>query len=207
MKTIDYSLYLVTDRGILGGTSLSLAVQKAIEGGAGIIQLREKNITSRAFYTIAAELLVLTRAYDIPLVINDRLDIAMALGAQGVHLGQQDMPVKAARKLAGDKMLLGVSTATVKEAMQAEQEGADYIGVGALFPTSTKEDTRKVSVELLAQIKQSVKIPVIAIGGINEYNAALLKPAQIDGIAVVSAILGKPDIKLSTSNLKKILQK
>ncbi|WP_341878135.1 thiamine phosphate synthase [Defluviitalea saccharophila] len=198
---INYKLYLVTDRNILIEKSLETAVAEAIEGGVKIVQLREKDISSLEFYKTALKLKEITTQYNIPLIINDRLDIALAVDAEGVHLGQRDLPCSIAREIIGENKIIGVSAATVEEAKKAEVDGADYIGVGALFPTNTKQNTRAVSIERLTEIKKSVSIPVVAIGGINESNVYLLKSTNIDGIAVVSAILGKKDIQSAAMNL------
>jgi len=200
-NNINYKLYLVTDRNILIEKSLEAAVEEAIEGGVTIVQIREKDISSLEFYNAALRLKEITSQYNIPLIINDRLDIALAVDAEGVHLGQSDIPCKIAREIIGENKILGVSAATVEEAKKAEKDGADYIGVGALFPTNTKQNTRAVSIDLLKEIKNSVSLPVVAIGGINENNVSLLKDTNIDGIAVVSAILGKKDIKSAVQKL------
>jgi len=198
-------LYLVTDRDMLKDIDLYTAIEQAIIGGVTLVQLREKNLTSLELYNTALQIKKITDAYDVPLIINDRLDIMMAVNAAGVHLGQKDIPAKAARKLIGDSKILGVSTSTVEEAILAQQEGADYIGVGALFGTATKSNTRPVTVELLKQIKQSVSIPVVAIGGIKATNIGLLKSANIDGVAVVSDILAKEYIKSAAQEIRKLL--
>lgn len=203
MKTkIDYSLYLVTDRDVLKGRDLYTSVEQAILGGSTLVQLREKNISSREFFKIACAVKQITDKYNIPLIINDRLDIALAADAAGVHLGQSDLPCKIARQILGPDKLLGISAATIEEAVAAEKDGADYIGVGAVFPTGTKLDARSVSIEGLKLIKEALGIPVVAIGGINENNFMLLKPSGIDGIAVVSAILGKDNIQDAASKLR-----
>ncbi|SKA78422.1 thiamine-phosphate diphosphorylase [Caloramator quimbayensis] len=194
-NNVNYKLYLVTDRNILKNNDFSKAVEQAILGGVTLVQLREKDISTREFYNIALNIKKITDKYDIPLIINDRLDIALSIDAAGLHVGQKDMPADIARKLIGKDKILGVSVCSVDEARKAEKDGADYIGVGAVFPTSTKKDADAVSIERLKEIKESVSIPVVAIGGINENNAVLLKAAKIDGIAVVSCILGKDNIK------------
>jgi thiamine-phosphate pyrophosphorylase len=198
-------LYLVTDRDMLKNIDLCTAIEQAIIGGVTLVQLREKNLTSLELYNTALQVKEITDAYDIPLIINDRLDIMLAVNAAGVHLGQKDIPARAARKLIGESKILGVSTATVEEAILAQQDGADYIGVGALFGTATKSNTRPVTVELLKQIKQSVTIPVVAIGGIKASNLAQLKPANIDGVAIVSDILAKEYIKSAAQEIRKLL--
>jgi len=194
-NAVNYKLYLVTDRDILKGRDISAAVEEAIKGGVTVVQLREKSISSLEFYNIAVEVKKVTDKYNVPLIINDRLDIALSVDAAGIHVGQGDMPAPITRNLVGQNKVLGVSVATVEEAKKAEADGADYIGVGAMFPTSTKDDARAVSIEVLKEIKDSVNIPVVAIGGINSKNLSLLKPSKIDGIAVVSEILGKEDVR------------
>lgn len=199
---VDYSLYLVTERSFLGKMSLEVAVEQAIKGGVNLVQLREKNLSTLEFYNTALKIKEVTDAYGIPLIINDRADIALAVDATGLHVGQDDLPVKIARQILGKTKIIGVSAATVGEALKAVEEGADYIGAGAVFPTMTKRDTKHIGVARLAEIKKAVDIPVVAIGGINMDNAALLKGTQIDGIAVVSAILGSANIKKAAVELK-----
>ncbi len=195
MKNVDYTLYLVTDRDVLKGRDLIKCVEESILGGVTLVQLREKNVTSREFYEIAIKVKEVTSRYNVPLIINDRLDIALAIDADGLHIGQKDLPASVARKILGKDKILGVSAATLQEAIKAEKDGADYLGVGAVFSTSTKKDTRDVSYETLSSITSSVNIPVVAIGGINENNVTKLNGSNIDGIAVVSCILGKEDVK------------
>lgn len=198
---VNYGLYLVTDRDILKDRDFIISLEEAILGGVTVIQLREKNLSSLEFYHLAVEVKKLTSKYNIPLIINDRLDIALSVDADGVHVGQNDLPAPIVRQIVGDKKIIGVSTATLEEALLSEQNGADYIGVGALFVTNTKTNTRKVTLEQLKTIKENVKIPVVGIGGINEDNVTLLKQSGIDGIAVVSAILGKDNVKESAEQL------
>ena len=195
MKSVDYTLYLVTDRDVLRGRDLIKCIEDSILGGVTLVQLREKNVTSREFYEIAIKVKEVTSKYNVPLIINDRLDIALAIDADGLHIGQKDLPASVARKILGKDKILGVSAATLQEALKAEKDGADYLGVGAVFSTSTKKDTRDVSYETLSSITSSVNIPVVAIGGINEKNVTKLKESNIDGIAVISCILGKEDVK------------
>lgn len=195
MKNFDYTLYLVTDRDVLRGRDLIKCIEESILGGVTLVQLREKNVTSREFYEIAIKVKEVTSRYNIPLIINDRLDIALAIDADGLHIGQKDLPASVARKILGKDKILGVSAATLQESLKAEKDGADYLGVGAVFSTSTKKDTRDVSYETLSSITSSVNIPVVAIGGINEKNVTKLKESNIDGIAVISCILGKEDVK------------
>ncbi|KAB3531528.1 thiamine phosphate synthase [Alkaliphilus serpentinus] len=201
---IDFSLYLVTDDNALGGRDFLQSLEKGILGGVSVIQLREKNSSSLDFYNRAKKVKELTNKYGIPLIINDRIDIALAIDAEGVHLGQNDLPAKVARGLIGNK-LLGISTATLEEALKAQQEGADYIGVGGLFPTITKADTRKVTLEEIKNIKEKVNIPVVGIGGINEENLSLVIATGIDGVAVASVILSAESIKETTMRLSRII--
>lgn len=201
---IDYSLYLVTDRDVLKGRDLISSVEAAILGGVTLIQLREKDISSLEFYNIAVKVKELTDKYSIPLIINDRVDVAIAIDAAGVHLGQSDFSCEVARKIMGENKLIGISAGSLQEALLAEEKGADYIGVGAIFPTGTKLDAKAVSINILKDIKSNVKIPVVAIGGINEENYSLLNNTGIDGIAIISAILGKENIKEAAQIFKKL---
>lgn len=200
----DYSLYLVTDRMLMRTKTLGEAVEQAVIGGCTMVQLREKEISSLDFYVLALEMKKITDRYSIPLIINDRIDIAMAVGATGVHIGQKDIPADIARKLIGKNMLLGVSTASVAEAVNAAKAGADYLGVGAMFPTGTKPDAGFVSMEELGRIRREVDIPIVVIGGISKENAMLFQPMGIDGLAVVSAVIAQPDIKKSAADLKSL---
>ena len=205
-NNIDYSLYLVTDRDMLVDTDIYTDVEEAIKGGVTLVQIREKNIGTLEFYNLAVKIKTITDKYKIPLIINDRLDIAQAIDAAGVHLGQNDMPADIARSILGDNKIIGVSTTTLEEAQKAERQGADYVGVGAMFPTTTKDDASAVSINCLKEIKEGISIPVVAIGGINEKNVALLKPANIDGIAVVSAILGRKSVKIAAEKLGALIK-
>lgn len=200
----DYSLFLVTDRMLMSTKTLGEAVEQAVIGGCTMVQLREKEISSLDFYVLALEMKKITDRYSIPLIINDRIDIAMAVGATGVHIGQNDIPADIARKLIGKNMLLGVSTASVAEAVNAAKAGADYLGVGAMFPTGTKTDASHVSMEELGRIRREVDIPIVVIGGISKENAMLFQPMGIDGLAVVSAVIAQPDIKKSAADLKSL---
>lgn len=202
---IDYSLYLVTDRSFLGNKSLKEAVGEAIEGGVTFIQIREKDISTRAFYKIAADVKEVTDYYKVPLVINDRIDIAQAIDADGVHLGQSDMPIQIARKILGKNKIIGISVENVYEAKEAEGNGADYVGVGTVFYTGTKKDINKpIGLEGLTEVCGSIKIPKVAIGGINKNNFKDILKAGVDGAAIISAILGEKDIKEASKLLKKL---
>ena len=198
----DYTLYLVTDRQLMSCDSLTEAVEQAILGGCTMIQLREKELSSLEFYNQAVAVKQVTDKYHIPLIINDRIDIAMAVQATGVHIGQHDLPAAAVRKIIGENMLLGVSASSIAEAIQAQQDGADYLGVGAMFPTGTKTDAESVSMEELQKIRTAVSLPIVVIGGINKGNAGRFKPMGIDGLAVVSAIIAQSDIKVAAAELK-----
>lgn len=203
---LDLQLYVVTDRTWLNGKSLEEQVEKAILGGATIVQLREKTLSSRDFFITAENIKRITDRYRIPLIINDRLDIALAVDAAGLHVGQSDLPPVIARRLLGPEKILGVSVAGQKEAIQAEKDGADYLGAGAVFPTGTKQDADTIDFLELKKITGAVRIPVVAIGGINENNALQLKGSGIKGIAVVSAVFGREDPRKAAETLKRITQ-
>jgi len=200
-KNIDYLLYLVTDTRWLGERRLAGAVEEAIEGGATIVQLREKEIASRAFLETALAVKEITDRYKIPLIINDRIDIAYACKADGIHLGVDDLPISVAREILGADKIIGASAATLEEALALEAEGADYLGVGAVFPTGTKTDADHVSLEQLERIKSAVHIPVVAIGGIDLENADSVMKTGVDGVAVVSAIMAREDVRAAASRL------
>ena len=200
----DYSLYLVTDRMRMSTRTLGEAVEQAVIGGCTLVQFREKEIPALDFYMLALEIKKITDRYGIPLIINDRIDIAMATGAGGVHIGQRDIPADIARKVIGKDMLLGVSVGSAVEAIDAVKAGADYLGVGAMFPTGTKPDAGFVSMEELGRIRKAVDIPIVVIGGISRENAMLFRPMGVDGLAVVSAVIAQPDIKASAADLKSL---
>lgn len=197
-------LYAVTDRTWLGGQSLENQVEVAVNNGVTFIQLREKDLNLDEFTELAKKIKNITNKADIPFVINDNIDVAIASKADGVHLGQDDISADKAREILGDDKIIGISVQTVEDAILAEKKGADYLGVGAVFPTSTKADASDVSFETLKEICSSVSVPVVAIGGINESNLFQLKGSGIDGIAVVSAIFAKKDIAGATKNLLKL---
>lgn len=198
----DYTLYLVTDRSLMSSATLSEAVEQAVLGGCTMVQLREKRISSLDFFNLAKEIKNITRKYNVPLIINDRIDIAMSVGADGVHIGQSDIPARAARRIIGKKMLLGVSASCLREAVQAQNDGADYLGVGAVFPTGTKNDAKAVSFDELRKIRREISLPIVAIGGINEENVNCFTGIGIDGLAVVSAVISKPNIREAAASLK-----
>lgn len=198
---VDYTLYLCTDRRLITTDTLEEAVELAIQGGVTVVQLREKDCTSREFYEEALKVKAITDAYEIPLLINDRLDIALAVGADGVHLGQTDIPIWAARDVLGADKIVGATANTLEKAQEAWKSGADYLGVGDVFGTSTKADTVRVTLEDLKAIKEQVEIPVVAIGGITAENISLLKETGVDGAAVISAIVGQKDITTAAETL------
>lgn len=204
-KQVDYSLYLVTDRGYLRGRDLCQMIAQAIEGGVTVVQLREKTVSTLEFFQIALRVQEITRKYEIPLIINDRLDIAQAINSDGLHIGQDDLPLPIARRILGDNKIIGVSVSTIEEALLAQEQGADYLGVGAIFSTFTKTDAKLVSIEQLQLIKKTVAIPVVAIGGINETNIQRVMPSGINGISVVSAILDKDDPRTAATQLRHLL--
>jgi len=193
-------LYAVTDRTWLGTRSLSEQVEETIKGGATFIQLREKEMSFEGFVEEAKEIKKMTDRYQIPFVINDNHEVAMAVNADGVHVGQGDMDARELRKRIGDK-ILGVSAQTVQQAVKAEEDGADYIGVGAVYATSTKTDANLVALETLQKICSVISIPVVAIGGLNENNILDLTGTGVDGVALVSAIFSKMDIAKATREL------
>jgi len=198
---LNYMLYLVSDKDILKNKDLIESLEEAILGGVTILQIREKDDSTLDFYKEAIKVKQLTKKYNIPYIVNDRLDIALAVDADGVHLGQGDMPLNIARNLLGPDKIIGVSVHNIEEALEAQACGADYIGVGAIFNTSTKKDAINVTIASLEEIKKSVSIPVIAIGGINYLNAKQVIQTGIDGIAVVSAILGEKNIRNASEKL------
>jgi len=204
---IDYSLYLVTDRELLGGKELMATVVEAINGGVNVIQLREKNISTRHFYYLALELKELTARHKVPFIINDRIDVALAIDADGIHIGQSDMPLLTARSLMGPEKIIGVSVTSVEQALGAEADGADYLGVGSIFSTGTKADADYVSLAALKEIKKYVKIPVVAIGGINEHNIGEVIETGVDGVAVVSAIVACSDPRSAAETISRIIRK
>jgi len=194
-------VYAVTDRTWLNGNTLEQQVEQAIKGGATLIQLREKELSYTAFLEQAIQLKKVTDKYHIPLIINDNVDVAKAVNAEGVHVGQKDMEAGAVRQKLGENKIIGVSVQTVEQALLAQKQGADYLGVGAVFSTSTKLDASEVSFETLQKICDAVSIPVVAIGGINAQNIMQLKNSGIDGVAVVSAIFAQKDILQATKEL------
>ena len=191
----DYSIYLVTDDGCLQGRALPDCVREALEGGVTLVQYRAKTASSAEMYAEAMQLKALCDSFNVPLIINDRLDIAMAVGAAGVHLGQDDLPCAAARKILGEDYIIGVSAHNPAEAKAALQSGADYLGCGAVFGTATKADVQKLGTDGLAAICREKGLPVVGIGGVTADNYREVRAAGADGAAIVSGILAQPDIR------------
>ena len=203
MNHIDLSLYLVTDNSDDVEKFLN-TIEEGIKGGVTVVQIREKTADTLDFYNLALQVKEITKKYDIPLIINDRVDVALAIDADGVHVGQSDMPCNITRKLIGPDKILGVSAATIDEAKKAEIDGADYIGTGAVFPTKTKDDAPSVTKQELKEIVESINIPVVAIGGITLDNANQLTDTGIAGLSVVSAIMSSENPKKSSEQLLNI---
>ncbi|MGL1930861.1 MAG: thiamine phosphate synthase [Desulfotalea sp.] len=206
MIDIDYSLYLVTDRSLITDQPLAECILAAIKGGVTCVQLREKNLSTREFVGEAKHLMKLLKPLNIPLIINDRIDVALACNADGVHLGQSDMTIQDARRIMNKNSIIGISAESYEDAIQAELDGADYIGVSPVFATSTKEDTAPpLGLEGLAIIRKDVSIPLVGIGGINTKNVAELIRHGVDGVAVISAIIGTTSPLQSAIKLSQII--
>ena len=203
MKNIDLSLYLVTDKSDDVEKFLN-TIEEAIKGGVTVVQIREKTAETLDFYNLALKVKEITTKYNVPLIINDRVDVALAIDAEGVHVGQSDMPCDVTRKLIGEDKILGVSAATIDEAKKAEKDGADYIGTGAVFPTATKDDAPSITKQDLKDVVDSINIPVVAIGGITLENASQLKDTGIAGPSVVSAIMSAENPKKASQDLLNI---
>lgn len=202
----DYSIYLVTDDGCLQGRALIDCVREALEGGVTLVQYRAKTASSAEMYAEALQLKALCDSFKVPLIINDRLDIAMAVGAAGVHLGQDDLPCAAARKLLGEDYIIGVSAHNPAEAKAALQSGADYLGYGAVFGTATKADVKKLGTEGLTAICREKGLPVVGIGGVTADNYREVRAAGADGAAIVSGILAQPDIRATVEAIARVSQ-
>lgn len=194
-------LYAITDRTWLNGHSLEDVVEQSLRGGVDIIQLREKNLDFNSFLESAIKIKKLTEKYNVPLIINDNIEVCRQSNADGVHIGQGDTPLSKARKILGKDKIIGVTAKTIQQALEAQLNGADYLGVGAMFGSTTKKDAIPLTFQQLADIRKSVTIPIVAIGGINANNIDKFANTNIDGIAVVSAIYGQTDIKSATENL------
>ncbi|WP_304076527.1 thiamine phosphate synthase [Phascolarctobacterium succinatutens] len=202
----DYSIYLVTDDGCLQGRALIDCVCEALEGGVTLVQYRAKTASSAEMYAEALQLKALCDSFNVPLIINDRLDIAMAVGAAGVHLGQDDLPCAAARKILGEDYIIGVSAHNPAEAKAALQSGADYLGCGAVFGTATKADVKKLGTEGLTAICREKGLPVVGIGGVTADNYREVRAAGADGAAIVSGILTQPDIRATVRAIARVSQ-
>ena len=203
MKDIDLSLYLVTDKSDDVEKFLK-TIEEAIKGGVSVVQIREKTAETLDFYNLAWKVKEITSKYNVPLIINDRVDVALAIDADGVHVGQTDMPCDVTRKLIGENKILGVSASTITEAQKAQEDGADYIGTGAVFPTATKDDAPSITKEDLKNVVDSIDIPVVAIGGITLENASELNDTGIAGLSVVSAIMSADNPKKASEELLNI---
>lgn len=202
----NYSIYLVTDDGCLQGRELLDCVREALEGGMTLVQYRAKTASSAEMYNEALQLKALCDSFKVPLIINDRLDIAMAVGAAGVHLGQDDLPCATARRILGEEYLIGVSAHNPAEAKAALQSGADYLGCGAVFGTATKADVKKLGTDGLAAICKAKGLPVVGIGGVTADNYREVRAAGADGAAIVSGILAQPDIRATVEAIAKVSQ-
>jgi len=206
LKNIDYSLYLVTDRGLAGGRPTLDIVMAAVQGGVTCIQLREKKCSTRDFIEQALAIKDFLKARGVPLIINDRVDVALAIKADGVHLGQTDMPLDIARKIVGDSMIIGISAESLADAVEAEKGGADYLGVSPIYATPTKTDTAPpLGLEGLRAIRAAVHLPLVGIGGLNRDNSAAVIENGGDGVAVVSAIVAADDPAAAAGDLKSII--
>lgn len=207
-KPIDYSLYLVTDRGLAGGKRTLDIVKAGVNGGVTCVQLREKHASTREFIEEATAVRDFLRRVDIPLIINDRLDVAMAVEADGLHLGQTDMPPETARRIAGNSMIIGVSAESVRDAVEAEKAGADYISASPVFSTPTKTDTAPpLGLEGIKEIRRRVTLPLVAIGGLNPENIEAVIQSGADGVAVVSTIVCAKDPAEAARRLKERIEK
>lgn len=202
MKEFDSGLYFITDSSNYTEEEFLYRVEQALQGGATLLQLREKNKSTREYIDLAAKVHEIARRYDVPLIIDDRVDVALAIDAEGVHVGASDMPVATARKLMGNNKILGATAKTVPWAKEAYEQGADYLGVGAIYPTTTKVKTVLTSADTLRDICNAVPIPVNAIGGLNKDNIDILAGISIAGICVVSAIMKADDPKQAAIELK-----
>ena len=202
MKRFDTSLYFITDSTNYTEEDFLYRVEQALQGGITLLQLREKNKSTREYIELAAKVHEITKRYNVPLIIDDRIDVALAIDAEGVHVGAEDMPVATARKLMGEDKIVGATAKTVPWAKEAYEQGADYLGVGAIYPTTTKVKTILTSVETLHDICNAVPIPVNAIGGLNKDNIDVLADVPVAGICVVSAIMKASDPKLAATELK-----
>ena len=199
---INYSIYLVTDHNCLQGRDFLGCIENALQGGVTLVQLREKNVDGGIFLQRAVAVKNLCDKYNVPLLINDRIDVALACKAAGVHLGQDDIPPSAARAILGPDAIIGVSAHSCEEALAAEKDGADYLGVGAVFPTNSKDDASEVGLNMLKEIRQISKLPIVGIGGINAQNYGQVRAAGAQGAAIISGILAAENIEDEVSKIK-----
>nr|HID60070.1 thiamine phosphate synthase [Desulfobacterales bacterium] len=208
METVDYSLYLVTDRGLSRGRTTLEIVQRAVRGGVTCVQLREKMCPTREFIEEALAIKGFLKSHNIPLIINDRVDVALAVQADGVHLGQNDMPLEMAKAILKDSMIIGISAESVEDAVEAEKGGADYIGVSPVFSTPTKTDTPPpLGLQGVREIRNRVRIPIVGIGGLNRENSGSVIKHGADGIAVVSAIVAADDPEVAARELREVIHR
>jgi len=206
-RDIDYSLYLVTDNQLAGQRDLTDIIEEGITGGVTIVQLREKSLDTGPFLKKAIDIHTITRKKNVPFIINDRIDIALACHADGVHLGQSDMPIEYARQILGDDYLIGISISSVDEALEAQEKRADYIAISPVWSTPTKTDTpRAVGLEGIVEISEKIDIPIVGIGGINRENCKSVIEAGCHGIAVVSAIICSENPESAASELSSKIQ-
>ena len=206
MKKLDTRLYFITDSTPYTEQEFLARVKAALSGGVTLIQLREKERSTREYIALAEKVHELSKQFAVPLIIDDRVDVALASGAEGVHLGQSDMQIAAARKIVGDDFIIGATTKTVEQALEAFEQGADYLGVGAIYPTTTKVKTVLTSTETLDKICKAVPIPVNAIGGLNKDNIDVLKGIGIKGVCAVSAIMKADDPKTAAEELSQAVK-
>ena len=199
---INYSIYLVTDHNCLQGRDFLGCIENALQGGVTLVQLREKNVDGGIFLQRAVAVKNLCDKYNVPLLINDRIDVALACKAAGVHLGQDDIPPSAARAILGPDAIIGVSAHSCEEALAAEKDGADYLGMGAVFPSNSKDDASEVGLNMLKEIRQISKLPIVGIGGINAQNYTQVRAAGAQGAAIISGILGVNNIEDEVSKIK-----
>ncbi|MDL2232491.1 thiamine phosphate synthase [Ruminococcaceae bacterium OttesenSCG-928-L11] len=199
---VDYTLYLVTDSALMTTATVEESVELAIRGGATLVQLREKTASSRECYATALAVCAVCRRHRVPLIINDRVDLALAVDADGVHIGQSDLPAQVVRRLIGPDKLLGVSAGTLPQALAAVEAGADYLGIGAMCATGTKTDASLTSMATLSEIRAAVSLPLVVIGGVNRENACEFARVGVDGLAVVSAIVAQRDITAAAREIK-----
>lgn len=206
MSSPDYSLYLILDPQLTPNRPLAELAKEAIEGGVTMLQLRCKEAKPREFLELAQEIKEISAPSGVPLIINDRLDIALAAEAEGVHLGQEDLPAREARRILGPDRILGISAGCLKEAREAERIGASYVGLGSIFPTGSKADAgQPIGLEVIAQVSQSLRIPVVAIGGIHLGNVEEVIKKGASGVAVISALLQAEDLKEAAQQMKKAI--